>query len=304
MLLYSVIYKIWKKNDGETRRTSTMRYGFILPGGDVKTLPEMAVEAEAAGWDGIFIADCISIDTPDYPPGPCYDPWILLALIAARTERIILGPMVAAISRRRPWKLARETMTLDHLSQGRIVLPVGLGAASDDAGFYKVGEEMSLKGRAALLDECLAILNGAWSGESFSHDGDHYHVERMKLLPPSFQRPRIPVWPIGVWPREKSMQRVLRWDGIVPQKKDGSDTQMTPNDIRAIKAYVEANRTQTTPFDIPWEGETPGDDPEQAAAIVRPWRDAGITWWMEARWSYTNLEEVRERIRQGPPRIV
>ena len=104
-----------------------MRYGFILPGGDVWTIPEMAAEAEAAGWDGVFIADSISIDTPDYPPGPQYDPWILLALMAARTKRVTLGPMVAAISRRRPWKLARETMTLDHLSQGRIVLPVGLG---------------------------------------------------------------------------------------------------------------------------------------------------------------------------------
>ncbi|MBO0784110.1 MAG: LLM class flavin-dependent oxidoreductase, partial [Ktedonobacteraceae bacterium] len=92
--------------------------------------------------------------------------------------------------------------------------------------------------------------------------------------------------------------------GIIPQKMDGGDTAMTPDDIRAIKAYVEAHRTLTTPFDITWEGETPGDDPERAAAIVRPWIDAGITWWMEARWSTTNLDEVRERIRQGPPRVV
>src|SRR6266700_1162718 len=134
-----------------------MRYGFIIPSGDVWTIPEMTAEAEAAGWDGVFIADCISIDTPDYPSNPWYDPWILLTLMAARTERVVLGPMVAAISRRRPWKLARETMTLDHFSRGRIVLPVGVGA-TDDAGFHKVGEEMSLKGRAQLMDECLDIL--------------------------------------------------------------------------------------------------------------------------------------------------
>ena len=276
-----------------------MHYGFILPGGDVWTIPEMAEEAEAAGWDGVFIPDSISIDTPNYPPGPGYDPWILLALMAARTERILLGPMLAAISRRRPWKLARETVTLDHLSRGRIVLPVGLGAAADDAGFYKVGEEMSARGRAQLMDECLAILNGAWSGEVFSHDGEHYHVQPMQLLPPSVQRPRIPVWVVGAWPRQKSMQRVLRWDGIIPQKMDG--TPMTPDDIRAIKAYVQANRQLSTPFAITCEGETPGADPARAAAIVQPWIDAGITWWMEARWNTTSLEEVRERIKQGPP---
>lgn len=277
-----------------------MRYGFVLPDVNILTAPEMAVEAEEAGWDGVFIPDCISIDTPDYPPGATYDPWLVLALMAARTSRILLGPMVAAISRRRPWKLARETTTLDHLSRGRFVLPVGLGAAADDAGFYKVGEEMSARGRAQLMDECLDILNGAWSGEVFSHEGEHYHVQPMKLVPPSLQRPRIPVWVVGAWPREKSMRRVLRWDGIIPQKM--GDGPMTPADIRAIKTYVEDNRTLTTPFEITWEGETPGDDAERAADIVRPWRDAGVTWWLESRWSTSNHEEVRERIRQGPPR--
>lgn len=280
-----------------------MRYGFVLPGGDVWTIPEMAAEAEAAGWDGVFIPDCISIDTPDNPPGPFYDPWILLALMAARTERIILGPMLAAISRRRPWKLARETMTLDHLSHGRLVLPVGLGAAPDDAGFYKVGEEMSARGRAQLLDECLAILKGAWSGAPFSHDGTQYHVQSMQLLPPSLQQPRIPVWVVGAWPREKSMQRVLHWDGIIPQKMQANDQPMTPADIRAIKAYVETRRQLATPFDITWEGETPGDDPTRAAEQVRPWIEAGITWWLEARWNNTGPAEIRERIRQGPPRV-
>lgn len=280
-----------------------MRYGFVLPGGDVWTIPEMAMEAEAAGWDGVFIPDCISIDTPQYPAGPTYDPWILLALMAARTERIILGPMVAAIPRRRPWKLARETMTLDHISRGRFVLPVGVGAL-DDAGFYKVGEELSNKGRAQLMDECLDILQGAWSGEPFAHEGEHYHVQTMKLLPPSLQQPRIPVWVVGVWPSQKSMQRVLRWDGIIPQKMGREQQPLTPDDLREIKAYIDANRTQTTPFEIISEGETPGDDPGRAAAIIRPWIEAGTTWWMEARWSATGPDEVRQRIRQGPPRLL
>jgi hypothetical protein len=284
-------------------REVAMRYGVILTGGDIWTVPDMAAEAEAAGWDGVFIPDCISIDTPAVPPEPGYDPWIVLALMAARTERIRLGPMVAAISRRRPWKLARETVTLDQLSRGRLVLPVGLGAAPDDAGFYKVGEEMTTSGRADLMDECLDILNSAWTGEVFQHEGERYHVQPMKLLPPCVQRPRIPVWVVGAWPRPKSMGRVLQWDGIVPQKMDGSDTPMTPLDIRAIKEYVEANRRLTTEFDITWEGSTPGNDLARASSIVGPWRDAGVTWWMEADWSVTKPEEVLQRIRQGPPRV-
>jgi hypothetical protein len=99
------------------------------------------------------------------------------------------------------------------------------------------------------------------------------------------------------------MQRVLQWDGIIPQKMDGSDTPMTPPDIRAIKDYVEANRERATEFDITWEGTTPGNDLTRAAAIVRPWQDAGVTWWMEADWSVTTPEEVRKRIKQGPPRV-
>lgn len=280
-----------------------MHYGFILSGGDIWTMPAMAAEAEAVGWDGVFIPDCISIDTPTFPPEPMYDPWIVLALIADRTERIRLGPMLAAITRRRPWKLARETMTLDQLSHGRLILPIGLGAAADDAGFYKVGEEMTIKGRAELMDECLDILLGAWSGELFSHDGAHYRVQPMKLLPPTVQQPRIPIWAVGAWPRQKSMQRVLRYDGIIPQKMDSGNSPMMPDDIRAIKAYIEANRQLSTSFDITWEGVTPGDNPERAAAMVRPWRDAGVTWWMEANWNATSLEEIRERIRQGPPRV-
>lgn len=160
---------------------------------------------------------------------------------------------------------------------------------------------MTTKERAQLLDECLEILQGAWSGEVFSHEGKHYQVQPIKLLPPSVQQPRIPIWVVGAWPRPKSMQRVLRWDGIIPQKVDSSDTPITPDDIRAIKAYIEANRQLSPPFDITWEGETPGDDPERAAAMVRPWKDAGVSWWIEARWSATSPEEVRERIRQGPP---
>ena len=226
--------------------------------------------------------------------------------MATRTERVRIGTMLTPPSRRRPWKLARETVTLDHLSKGRLILTVGLGAAADDAGFYKVGEAMDVRVRAKLLDESLEILTGLWSGQPLNYSGEHYHVQGMTLLPPPVQMPRIPIWVVGAWPRMKSMQRVLRYDGLLPTKlnEDGTYAEVTPSDLREMKAFIDEYRTLTTQFDIIWEGETPGDDPEQAAGIVRPWAEAGATWWMEARWGQgVTLEDLRMRIRQEPPRI-
>jgi alkanesulfonate monooxygenase SsuD/methylene tetrahydromethanopterin reductase-like flavin-dependent oxidoreductase (luciferase family) len=221
--------------------------------------------------------------------------------MAVRTKRVRLGTMLTPLSRRRPWKLARETVTLDHLSNGRLILPVGLGAAKDDAGFYKVGEEMDLKVRAKLLDESLAILTGLWSGQPFTYQSEHYHVQEMTLLPPPVQSPRIPIWVVGAWPSKKSMQRVLHWDGILPQKIGG--TAMTPADIQAIKAYVDEHRSLPTPFDIALDGETPGHDRERAMSIVRTWEEAGVTWWLESMWrDSVRVDDIRARIHQGPPR--
>ena len=277
-----------------------MRYGFIIPGGDLQTIVELAHEAETVGWDGVFYWDGIYIKDA----GLMYDPWVVLAAIASHTQGVRIGAILTPLSRRRPWKVARETVTLDHLSNGRLVLPVGLGAL-DDGGFAKVGEATDRKVRAELLDESLDILSGLWSGQPFSFDGKHYHMEEMTFLPPPVQKPRIPIWVVGVWPSMKSMRRVLRYDGLLPAKlnADGSFADITPADIQAMKVYITEQRAQSTPFDIVMEGETPGDNHEQAVAIVRPYADAGATWWMESRWSAASSDVVRTRIRQGPPRV-
>ncbi len=275
-----------------------MQYGLTLPTSlDARTLAELAHEAEEIGWDGIFYWDVIFGN----------DPWVALAAVAMRTERIRMGTMLTPLSRRRPWKLACETVTLDHLSNGRLILPVGLGAP--DTGFDKVGEETDRKTRAKMLDEGLDVLTGLWSGQPFSYSGEHYHVQDVTFSPTPLQSPRIPIWVVGAWPRMKSMRRVLRYDGVLPMKMndDGSFAQMTPADIQTMKTFIDERRSQTTPFDIVMEGETPGDDREKAAAIVRPLAEAGVTWWLEAVWaspeSQGGLEGMRTRIKQGPPRV-
>jgi alkanesulfonate monooxygenase SsuD/methylene tetrahydromethanopterin reductase-like flavin-dependent oxidoreductase (luciferase family) len=260
----------------------------------------LAREAEEAGWDGVFYWDGICVGEME-----TYDPWVVMAAMAMETNRVRLGAILTPPARRRPWKLARETMTLDHLSDGRLVLPVGLGAL-DDGGFSKVGEPTDRKIRAQLLDEGLEILTGLWSGEPFSYEGEHYRLGEMTFLPPPVQRPRIPIWVVGAWPSKKSMNRALRYDGILAAKVSGTAAQpgVTPEDIRSMKEYVEENKYTGEVFDIVWEGETPGDDPERAVSTVRPFAEAGITWWIEAMWSPPNEpEDLRRRLLQGPPRV-
>jgi alkanesulfonate monooxygenase SsuD/methylene tetrahydromethanopterin reductase-like flavin-dependent oxidoreductase (luciferase family) len=276
-----------------------MKYGVVLPSGDARVAADFAYDAEQAGWDGFFV----------YETAWGIDAWVSLTAAAMRTERIRLGTDLTPLSRMRPWKLASETATLDNLSNGRVILAVGLGAI--ETGFAEFGEVIDRKTRAELLDEGLDILTGLWHGQPFSYEGKHYQIKPVSFNPPPppVQQPRIPIWVVGAWPRPKSMQRVLRCDGILPvvMSDDRQWRDTTPDHIRAIKDFVASNRSEATPFDIVMEGETPGDDPARAAAIVRPLADAGATWWIESRWEVPRdpdgLRIVRERIRQGPPRL-
>lgn len=285
-----------------------MRYGFSLNAAETaENILEIGLAAEEHGWDGLFLADAIGIETPEYPAFPFFDPWVLAGGIAARTERIVIGTMLTAVPRRRPWKLAREVLTLDQLSGGRAVLGAGLGAAEDDGGFYKVGEAMDLRTRAARLDEGLHIVAGLMTGEPFSFEGEHFQVDSMTLLPPAVQKPRVPLWVVGVWPKPKSMARALSWDGLIPQRfrsGTGHPEPLTPDDYREVKAYVDDHRTADGPFDITAGGTTSGAKGERSKTRdeVAAFADAGATWWLEACFSF-EAEDALKRLRLGPPRI-
>jgi alkanesulfonate monooxygenase SsuD/methylene tetrahydromethanopterin reductase-like flavin-dependent oxidoreductase (luciferase family) len=265
-----------------------VKAGIILTAGDPRTQADLAAEAEAAGWDGVFTWDGVALGEAE-----TYDPWVLMAAFAVRTEHVTLGAIVTPPSRRRPWKLAREAMTLDRLSNGRLVLPVGLGALSD-AAFGNVGEPTDTRVRAELLDESLAILEGLWSGEPFGFDGRHYRFEPMVFRPTPVQQPRIPIWVIGIHTSERSMDRALRYDGAVAQVAD-------PAAFAELAGVVRRRlEPRDRPFDIVAQGSTPPD--AAAAEIVRPWRNAGATWWLDANWEGSTVESVRARIAAGPPR--
>lgn len=275
-----------------------MRYGFVMPFGDAREIAEAAQAAEAAGWDGIFVWEAVwGIDA-----------WVSLTAAAMVTKRIRLGTMLTPIARMRPWKLASETTTLDNLSDGRVILAIGLGAP--DTGYTAFGEVTDRKQRAELTDEGLAILTGLWAGQPFSFSGKHYTVTPSDFSPPPppLQKPRIPIWVVGLWPSEKSMQRVIHYDGLLPSAigEDGKAGQTTPDELRAMAAYVAERRSLKTPFDIIVEGETPSDDQVAAVAQVAPWKAAGATWWIETMWrtagNAEGMASARRRIAQGPPK--
>lgn len=276
-----------------------MKFGFIMPHGTTDQILELAQEIEAAGWDGFFYWDGIGIGDSDV-----FDPWVILAAVAVKTERVTLGAMIFPLSRRRPWKVAREAITVDHLSHGRLVIPVGLGAL-DDGGFSRVHPEVTdRKARAALLDETLEILDLAWRGETFSYAGTHYQMEEMTFRPRPVQQPRIPVWVVGAWPRSKSMARAARWDGIIPSISVDPFRAVTPEEVRAIRDWLTAHRRDGTPGEIVLEGVSPGDDPAWVESSLQPLADAGATWWIESRWEAPNdIETLRTRVLQGPPKL-
>ncbi len=272
-----------------------MRYGYCINGfKDFNANIDLACEAEEAGWDGFFLPDGLSLETPKHGALPLFDPWVLMGAIAVRTSRIRFGTMITPISRRRPWKVARECVTVDQLSKGRLILAIGMGAAEDDGGFHKVGEAMDLKIRAQRVDEGLAIIDGLWKGKPYTFVGEHYHVDKMTMLPRPFQKPRIPIWVVGVWEKPKSIRRSLSWDGVIPQRyRDWKP--FSADDIRKIHDYVVTQRGDDRPFEIIAGGMNRGPK------AVRPFVKAGATWWVQGDMGTLSFDKLRKLLRQGAP---
>ncbi|HEY7269789.1 MAG TPA: LLM class flavin-dependent oxidoreductase [Dehalococcoidia bacterium] len=278
-----------------------MKYGFVMPGGTANEQLELAVVADRCGWDGVFV----------WEAAYGVDAWTLLAAMAMHTERVKLGTMLTPLPWRRPWKLAGQVATLDQLSNGRAILAIGLGAVDDALG--RTGEVEDRVQRAEMMDEGIDIIRGLWEGRR-KFAGKHYNMDleaRAELdetMPATDHR--IPIWVVGAWPRPKSMRRVLKCDGLIPVRKDVGQTgfpQTKPADVAEMLAWLRA-RGAAPEFDVVAEGETPPDDPAKAAEIVRPWAEAGCTWWTETRWEMVSgagdrMRVVRERLEAGPPRV-
>jgi alkanesulfonate monooxygenase SsuD/methylene tetrahydromethanopterin reductase-like flavin-dependent oxidoreductase (luciferase family) len=250
------------------------------PFGDARVIADLARDAESVGWDGFFLWDHIAERDETGETLPCADPWVALTAAAMQTTSITLGTTVTPLPRRRPHKLARETVTLDRLSGGRLILSVGIGGGRLEWG--DLGEETDLGSRGKMLDEGLDVLTGLWSGEPFQFEGEHYHIEQAQFLPIPLQQPRIPIWVGGNWPNKRPFRRMARWDGMFPLfTVFGPEQELV---FKEAVAFVLAERKRLgfdEPFDVIKMGMSPGDDPVEAAARINPAIEAGATWWLE-----------------------
>ncbi len=271
-------------------------------GADPSVLVDAAVAAEDAGWDGVFLADHLIFPPPpvigapgpasDYRPFP--DPWVMLAAIAARTERIRLGTWITPIPRRQPWQVARDLATLDRLSNGRVILGVGLGRRPD---YQRFGTPWDLPTLASKADEALDVIDGLWSGEPFSYHGKHFQIDDAVVLPTPLQRPRIPIVIGGLWPKRAPIRRGARWDGIIPHYPgDGvlpSDGVEPETHVRELLAYYRM--LSEDPGEVMLLADPPGASPAYAELC----RELGVTWLITAKWNGSWAIDL-DRIRSGP----
>ncbi|HEY7633413.1 MAG TPA: LLM class flavin-dependent oxidoreductase [Thermoleophilaceae bacterium] len=235
---------------------------------DPRVLSRLAASAEEQGFDGFFVWDHVNYRPPT---SAVADPWVAMSAVATATERVLIGPLVTPLPRRRVHKLARETATLDVLSGGRLVFGVGLGG-DNNGEFSQFGEELDPRERAKLLDDGLDKLVAYWDGE---------------FEPRPLQEPRIPVWVAARWPNKKPMRRAARWDGLFPIDHD------EPEQLAEMVAYVNEHRPDpSAPFDFIVDNP-PGTDPA-------PWEEAGATWCMTGFGQTPTEAEVRAAIEAGP----
>ena len=265
-----------------------LRFGIAPPNsgafGDPRAAAELALLAEDAGWDGYFSWDGLPIRPQ---PPAAYDPWVILSAVAVATERIRIGSCIAVVPRYKPHLLARTLASLDVLSNGRLILGVGIGDGA--ASFEAFGESGDARVRAEKLDEALEIITRLWSGQELTHRGKHFVLEKVALTARPMQQPRIPIWVGGDC--VSALRRAARWDGWIGPDK--TPLRATADDAGAVRQRLKDEGADDR-VEVAWGGRT-GSSRESVAAY---WR-AGATWWMEV--AVGSREEVLARVAAGPP---
>jgi alkanesulfonate monooxygenase SsuD/methylene tetrahydromethanopterin reductase-like flavin-dependent oxidoreductase (luciferase family) len=263
-----------------------MKHALFLPPfgelSDPRLLMEIAAGAEGSGWDGLFLWDHIL--RPPGEPQEIADVWVALAAIATSTRSMRIGPMVTPTTRRRPQKLAREAITLDWLSEGRLI--VGLGLGVDSAGeLSKFGETVDAVQRGDSLDEAAALLASLWSGEEVDHRGRHYRAEGVRFLPRPLQTPRIPIWLAARGNAVRPVRRAARYDGLFA-------IEIGLDGLERMMQIIDGERGNRDCFDVAVVLD--------ADTGTAEWEAAGATWAMRSLNPGEPLEKLRAWVESGP----
>jgi alkanesulfonate monooxygenase SsuD/methylene tetrahydromethanopterin reductase-like flavin-dependent oxidoreductase (luciferase family) len=264
-----------------------VRHAVFLPPfddfADPRRLVDLAVAAEESGWDGFFLWDHI-LRWPGHE-GQVGDTWTALAAIAARTGRMRIGPAITSLARRPPQRFAREAVSLDHLSDGRLILGVGLGVDTDGE-MSRFGEDPDIRVLAAKLDEALGLVLALWSGDEVSHSGTYYQADGVAFLPRPLQRPRPPLWGAASGTgKPRPLRRAARLDGLFPD--DG-----TPERLGPMLDVIARERGTLEGFDVALPA-SPGSDMDKFAS-------AGATWAMWGFYPPSPASDIFKAVAAGP----
>lgn len=263
-----------------------MRHAIYIPLfgplADPHAVTDIACATEEAGWDALFVWDHVLSPIPG--DWEIADPWVALAAAATVTDRIRVGTMVTPLPRRRIAKLAREAVTLDRLSRGRVTL--GLGTGGDIGREYSAfGEDADSKRLGDILDEGAAVLTALWTGSTLDHEGV-ITAKAVRTIPAPVQRPRIPLWFGTARTTGRPIRRAALYEGILPLNVDAAD-------IERIAAAVGSIRGSLDGFDIAVAAR-PDTDIHGLAA-------AGATWALHAFWPGHQPHQVLRVIERQPP---
>ena len=163
----------------------------VLPNTDWNALLARFLAIEELGFDLVGMADHF-VDWTN-PPSPWFDLWTQAAAVAANTDRIRLCACVAQIPLRNPAMLARQALSVDHISNGRLELGLGLGLPIDPSYAMMGIPNWSNKERVARFEEYVEIVDGLLTNEVTSYKGKFYQVDEAVMNPRPLQKPRPPI---------------------------------------------------------------------------------------------------------------
>jgi alkanesulfonate monooxygenase SsuD/methylene tetrahydromethanopterin reductase-like flavin-dependent oxidoreductase (luciferase family) len=286
--------------------TRALRFGVMtIQNIPWRTLVERWRYLDELGFDSAWVADHFT--NPWYPEEPWLEGWTLLSALAAHTERIRLGTMVTNIALHNPAVLARQALTVDHVSDGRLELGIGAGGAPTDHAMTGV-PHWDPPERAARLREFVEIADRLLRNEATTYRGRHYRVDDSQMHPASVQEPRPPLTVAALGPKTLRIaaEYADSWNffpeyGLTAQEA----LEQTARRNRMLDEYcaglgrdpAEISRSLLA---IPRMTGTPFDSDDAFQDFVGRYSEAGIDefifyWWREDALGYGYDRHIVER---------